>query len=946
MVRLNPTAFVVVFVSYLLMAIRLPGQATFSATDMLVPTGGAMLHAQVVANVVGSPADDLIVGKVSGGVPSLAIFDADAGVWVATLQTSAIVRSLVAADLDGDGNTDLAGRTDTFSQNPANVSTVVIWLNVGGSAPSASSVPLPLTIGSPPIAARDMDDDGDIDLVTGAVILWNDGAGGFSAQTTVDVGTLGSSWAPGDFDGDGDVDLMTVYYDGPWSTLGRILQRDANGSFTLLAPFTIPAPFVFPPSIVSATLEEFQFGDMNGDGTDDLVVSLRGLWYGSVQTLLGGPGFTFSAVSGFFLQSRAIIGRFAIADLDNDGDSDVSLRSSDTPVLLLNDGTGALAPATGRLFAGLTPTSGTGLPIGVGDLDGDGDADLATQTTPATGSAALLRLLLLDGSQPQPTLIFDPIPIATPHAGSVIPAQYTGPWGLGPTIRLADQTPALGQVIAVDDPSFPIPTGIDSHIVATGDGFAPITILVGPSSPPQVIDFTASTGATATLTLNPIPLLTKILGDGQSAQQNGTWTSALGVHSVYTTGAIHWSISPGGLSALSSSSQNVNANGDAYYSLGPPTTVGVYTVTASTVPLYWQPESWQMVTFTVTVTVPLNGVVAPASGTPPPAGLLSPAPEALTKILGDGQIVAQNGAWTDALGVHRNSNLGSPNQVFWAISPAGLGMIGTFGATSVNANGDSFLLLGPPTTPGVYTVYASAAPISPWMPNWFTVEFTVTVVAPGTMVVQSGASQATALGSTFAAPVVVRRQNQSGAPEPGIPITFTVTQGGAVLSASTVVTGSNGEATVTVTPTEGGAISISASSVNAPTLAIPVFCRALEYESTAAGPTITYRHEHAQTPITLMIDVPLPPPGHLTTALGELYTSILSPTSTTSVLDGVGWLGPVDPQLITDQNGIFARTFGGLIPPGIVWVAQVVSYDVAYPWPSSAALSNAVSFVF
>ena len=84
----------------------------------------------------------------------------------------------------------------------------------------------------------------------------------------------------------------------------------------------------------------------------------------------------------------------------------------------------------------------------------------------------------------------------------------------------------------------------------------------------------------------------------------------------------------------------------------------------------------------------------------------------------------------------------------------------------------------------------------------------------------------------------------------------------------------------------------------------------------------------------------------MATPFGNLHTSILAPTPTVIILDGIGFTGAIDATLITNPNGIWVKSFGGLTPLGLNWVAQVIWYDAAYVWPQSLGLSNAVNFAF
>jgi len=80
----------------------------------------------------------------------------------------------------------------------------------------------------------------------------------------------------------------------------------------------------------------------------------------------------------------------------------------------------------------------------------------------------------------------------------------------------------------------------------------------------------------------------------------------------------------------------------------------------------------------------------------------------------------------------------------------------------------------------------------------FLFNLTVNVVVAGMNLV-SGNNQSVLVSTEFPQPLVVQVNNASNAPVAGVPVTFTLSSGSATLSGATVNTGSNGQASVTVT---------------------------------------------------------------------------------------------------------------------------------------------------
>lgn len=114
------------------------------------------------------------------------------------------------------------------------------------------------------------------------------------------------------------------------------------------------------------------WGDVNGDGWPDLVVTRLG---DPVQLFMNQGDGTFadeSTVRGVLATGS---NGAAIADYDNDGDADVMLVGDGLDVLLRNDGTGVFEDVTDR--AGVAGDAASrGMSASWGDFDADGNLDL------------------------------------------------------------------------------------------------------------------------------------------------------------------------------------------------------------------------------------------------------------------------------------------------------------------------------------------------------------------------------------------------------------------------------------------------------------------------------------------------------------------------------------------------------------------------------------------
>jgi hypothetical protein len=166
---------------------------------------------------------------------------------------------LVAADLDGDGDLDLAlahyGGVTTFIGNGAG------GFTISGGAGS--------NVLTECVDAGDLDGDGDIDIVSGTlyggtvIVRLNTGAGTFGGGPTLFVGSFLRDVRVVDLDGDGDPDLVAVNQDG-----GVLAVFENLGNATFGPIMTIPIGLQ-PDGVVA--------GDFNGDGAPDLVAANRAL---------------------------------------------------------------------------------------------------------------------------------------------------------------------------------------------------------------------------------------------------------------------------------------------------------------------------------------------------------------------------------------------------------------------------------------------------------------------------------------------------------------------------------------------------------------------------------------------------------------------------------------------------------------------------------------------
>ena len=216
------------------------------------------------------------------------------------------------------------------------------------------------------LRALDVDNDGDLDLLTGSesnpfiggggdILLINDGRGFFVDETATRWPTpdprATSAIGVADFDGDGDVDALCAK-DGSQDLL---YVNDGRGFFTAYGTERLPED--------RGETKTVAVGDTDGDGDLDAVFGEVDFFGASTLRFYRNDG------SGHFSESsrvfRAPASHLELADVDEDGDLDLI----GAPSLLLNDGHGRFTPE----LIERAPSRAVRAAL---DLDRDGDIDL------------------------------------------------------------------------------------------------------------------------------------------------------------------------------------------------------------------------------------------------------------------------------------------------------------------------------------------------------------------------------------------------------------------------------------------------------------------------------------------------------------------------------------------------------------------------------------------
>jgi VCBS repeat protein/FG-GAP repeat protein len=327
-------------------------------------------------------------------------------------------QDLAAGDFDGDGRVDLV-----LTINNPEIGVSVLRGN--GDGTFAAPVNFPNTSGfdSPAVAAVDLNNDGKLDVVIAhdiacyvapcvttdliSVMIGN-GDGTFQPSREIPVGRGMSEIAVGDYNRDGFKDLAIG------ATQGQVYRLDGVGDGTFVQRPTLIA--LVDPSFIPVT--DIDVADFNGDSIQDLVAAIP--HNGSRTVILIGNG------DGTFRTPLVLTSPFlnqpqqqAVADYNGDGFQDLALSLGDGSFGLMQirngNGDGTFQAAVHYLVPPDKSSLG-GIFIASANLNGDAKPDIVLNLGGAFPSFAVL--LNSTGSAPPPTpaapTLLSPAQDATP----------------------------------------------------------------------------------------------------------------------------------------------------------------------------------------------------------------------------------------------------------------------------------------------------------------------------------------------------------------------------------------------------------------------------------------------------------------------------------------------------------------------------------------------------
>jgi hypothetical protein len=384
-------------VSVLLNAI-VPGATAASFEVQQTFAVGAKPEPAAIADIDGDGRPDVIVPCYGSNSVSVLLNATTVGATQAaftqqTFATGAGPRHATVADINGDGRKDMI-----VTNYEANTVSVLLNVTTPGAAVPRFAAQETFAVGAAPrgVAAADLNGDGRTDLVvadygqnTISVLLNTTSAGAtipsFAAQQTFAAGQAPASAAAIDLNGDGKLDiLITNYASQTTSVLLNVTKPGATS--VAFAPTT-------PLAGVGASLDATA-ADLNGDGQNDLVVTNSNS--GTVSVLLNAaaamPSPTVDYPQSATFAAGATPINLTVADVNGDGRKDlidVNFQSNTLSVLLNTTGAGTTAPsfAAPQTFAtGAGPHTVT-----VADINGDGRQDLVVANLYSNSVSVLLN---------------------------------------------------------------------------------------------------------------------------------------------------------------------------------------------------------------------------------------------------------------------------------------------------------------------------------------------------------------------------------------------------------------------------------------------------------------------------------------------------------------------------------------------------------------------------
>jgi hypothetical protein len=362
----------------------------FYPVDTGLPKTGMWRHGFAVADMNGDGRPDLIFSSPRKKPGPPVIFLNEGGLRFARWEEAKFppdfgydYGAVAAADFDGSGATDLA--------LGVHLSGVLVLLSDGHGTFTAVSegFPYPSTFSSRALTVTDWNGDGRLDVAAlsdgprplasvqlGVTVFENLGPSWKRTRAMTSDVIFGDAIASGDFDGDGLPDLVTASHN---TSDRRVLRLGADGALVRREIATVLTPYV---------VRAVEAADFDGDGLDEIVVG-----YSAVPTEAASLDLvSFPAGSRppqqLWSDESATIAAVATGDLNGDGSLDIvaALRSGRL-LTFRGDGHGSFARG-GDISVSAWRRGCDAYAVSVADLDADGRGEIIATFAEESGCAS------------------------------------------------------------------------------------------------------------------------------------------------------------------------------------------------------------------------------------------------------------------------------------------------------------------------------------------------------------------------------------------------------------------------------------------------------------------------------------------------------------------------------------------------------------------------------
>jgi Bacterial Ig-like domain (group 3)/FG-GAP-like repeat len=414
-------------------------------------------------------------------------------------ETSAIAFTAAAADLNGDGNSDIVVASSGFSG--ANSGQVSILLGNGdGTFQTPANIPVVAPITG--VTIDDMNGDGKLDLVvvgltlfnggTGLEVLPGKGDGTFGTAIPAPDGVQGLVAVTADFNNDRKKDIAT--------STGQILLGKGDGTFTL-QPATLPT--LTPTGGNPNTQTGIAAADFNKDGNIDLAVTNAVAL--TVDLYFGNGDGTFTYQESY----PSVFGHQNIqtTDIDGDGNADLfvgtasgggygtDVNAQGLFLSLLNNGTGRMAAAHAYLPA--QPALQFPVVYDMADFNGDKKPDILTIGADAGNTTALLSVLKGNGDGTfakgtNTNITIGGLVNAQAHLNALVAGDFDGDGKMDAAFAYTDQAGNNTVSVALGNgdgtfkaqSNFSLPAAVVNLVVSdiNGDGQPDLAFIANPST--------------------------------------------------------------------------------------------------------------------------------------------------------------------------------------------------------------------------------------------------------------------------------------------------------------------------------------------------------------------------------------------------------------------------------------------------------------------------------